>query len=327
MNLAIDAQRLGQVRDLHRPGDAHVVFGVRTQEIRTARDHEIRFRLDAPDMLGLKDRRRDLLPQDTMRVRTCAGIPERILVPHVPRLVAGPAHIDRVRKGAQLASTVQHQVHSVACGLPHMKHVLRLLTPVALVPAVDLERAVAHLPALHREVAKRLLAIQTAISVAMIGRGIGRQALPIPPKHLGNRSSVFLARQVPKRDVDRSVTHVVVLSQLALHVVVKTLARLGIPPDQTRRQHQRLAQRRARAHVMRHVFAPATVSGLDHDRIARHGGMLARRVFDRAARRAAAMRRIGAFRHTKVLHVEIEFHDFDARYDGFAHWPSLPCRE
>ena len=53
MHLAVDAQRFGQMRDFHRPGDTHVVFGIRTQEVRAAGQNEIGLRLDPTDMFGL----------------------------------------------------------------------------------------------------------------------------------------------------------------------------------------------------------------------------------------------------------------------------------
>ena len=73
--------------------------------------------------------------------------------------------------------------------------------------------------------------------------------------------------QVPQRDVERPVAHVVELPRLAFEVVVDQLALLGLAADQVRRQHERLAQSRRRADPVGDVFAAQAVVGHDGDRV------------------------------------------------------------
>jgi hypothetical protein len=86
-----------------------------------------------------------------------AAVAVRILVPEVAGVVAGAADVQRVGEGAQLAGRVEHQRHLSPTCLRDVQHVLGLLARIAVVPAVDLEGAVADLAALLGEVAKASL--------------------------------------------------------------------------------------------------------------------------------------------------------------------------
>lgn len=108
VNLAVDSQCFGKMCDLHRSSDPHIVLRVRSQEIRAARDGEIRFRLDTPNVFRLKDRCFDLLSQYPMCVGACTRVAKRIFVPEVVRFIASVADIDGVGQGAELAGAVNH---------------------------------------------------------------------------------------------------------------------------------------------------------------------------------------------------------------------------
>ena len=263
MHLAVEAQRLGEVRDLHAARDAHVVFGIGAHEVGAAGDDEVRLRLDAAHVLGLQDRRLEHLAQLAMAEGRDAGIPVRVLVPEIAEVVAGAADIERVGEGPQLAGGVEHERHLVGHLAADIAHVLRLLPGVALVPAMDLEAAIAEVEALLGEGGELLLAVEAAAAVGVVGRGIGLEPAAIAAEELADRGAELPAREVPERDVDRPVPVVVVLAQLALEVVVDLLAVVGVAAQQERRQRQRLRQRRPGAAPERHVLAARAVLARD----------------------------------------------------------------
>jgi hypothetical protein len=148
-----------------------------------------------------------------------------------------------------------------------VQHVFRLFALVAFVPAVDLERAVAHLVAALSEIGERFLAGQPTAAVAVIGAGVGGQALAITAEQLRHRAIQLLAREIPKRDVERPVSHMIELARLTFQVVVDELALLSLAAQQIGCEHERLPERRTGSHPMRHIFAAQTVLGHDRDRV------------------------------------------------------------
>ena len=131
-------------------------------------------------------------------------------------------------------------------------------------PAVDLEARVAELFAGFGEVGERLRAVQAArLVLAVIGAGVGRQAGTKTAQQTRDRRAVLLAGEVPQRDVERAMAHVVVGAQLALEIVVDLLAALGIAAEQMRGEHDALGHRGRGAHPVGDVFADEAVVGAD----------------------------------------------------------------
>ena len=237
--------------------------------VAAAGDHEAALLLQPAHMLADQERRLQLLAQALVAERRDRGIAIRVLVPEVARLVAGPADMERVHERAQLAGGIDHQRHVVADFSAHAQQVFGFAPGVAVVPAVDLEAAVAELLAVLGEIGERRRAVEAAAALlAMVGAGIGRQALAKAAEQGCDRGAVLLAGEVPKRDVERPVAHVVVGAQLALQVVVDLLAGLRVAADQVRRQHDRLGERGGRADPVGDVFADQAVVGPDLDRVA-----------------------------------------------------------
>ena len=306
MDLAVDAEALGDVRDLHAARDPHVVLRIDPQEVGRLGDQEVRLRLDAADVLRLEDRRLQRLPQLAVRVGRHAGIAEGILVPEVSGLVAGASDVERVGEGAQLACGVEHQFHGVADAGPHVQDIRGLLALVALVPAVDLEGAIAHLVARDREVAEGLLAVQAAgfAALRVIRRCVGRKPLAVAAEQLGNGHAVLAAREIPEGDVERAVAHVVELPRLALEIVVDALALLGLASDEIRREHDRRTQRGGRTDPVRDVFADESVGREDAHRVLRES---------RAATRAVMQCADGTTTlRNEIACIELEDVHFDA---------------
>lgn len=105
----------------------------------------------------------------------------------------------------------------------------------------------------------------------MIGARIGRQARPERAEHRGDRSAEPPSVKIPKRDIDRTVAHVIVGPHLAAEVLPDLLAGGRIAADEMRREHRRLAKRRRRADPVSHILAARAVAGLDPDRPALEG--------------------------------------------------------
>ena len=104
-----------------------------------------------------------------------------------------------------------------------------------------LKPGVAELLAGFGEVGERLRAVQAArLVLAVVGAGVGRQARAEAAEQPRDRRAVLLAGEVPERDVERAVAHVVVGAQLALQVVVDLLAALGVAAEQMRGEHDAL---------------------------------------------------------------------------------------
>ena len=100
-------------------------------------------------------------------------------------------------------------------------------------------------------------------------RDIGRNGrVPAPAEQARYRHAEILAGEVPERDVERAVAHVVVGAQLALQVVVDLLAAFRVAAEQVRGEHDALGHRCGRADPVGHVFAGQAVVGPDAHRVA-----------------------------------------------------------
>lgn len=170
---------------------------------------------------------------------------------------------------------------------------------------MDLESAISEVVALLGEGDERLLGVEAAVAVGVIGGGIGLETLAIATEELRHRGTELLAGEIPERDVERPMAHVVELTDLTLEVVVDGFSFVGVPADEARGQHQRLRQCCLVPAPERYVFASGAVLGADHHGIFRHGEPAARHVADVADRARAR----GLDAH--VLGVESEFVDFD----------------
>ena len=139
VELDVQPERLAEVGDLHRAGDAHVVFGVGVDHVAAAGEQEARLLLQPADMLADQQRRLQLLAQPLVAVGRDAAVAVGVLVPEIAGLVAGAADIERVHPGAQLAGRVDHQGQPspTASRTPSTLRASR--ARVAVVPAMDLE--------------------------------------------------------------------------------------------------------------------------------------------------------------------------------------------
>jgi hypothetical protein len=228
-------------------------------------------------------------------------------------LIAGPADIERIGEGFELAGRVQHQGHLVPDLFRDMQDVRRLLAGVAIVPAMDLEGAIAEVVTLLGEGGEGFLAIETAISVAVIGAGIGRQTLAIATKQNADGTVELLARPVPKRDIKGAMAKVVELADFTLQIVIDPLALLGVPADQLGCQHLGLGQRRGRGDPVGDIFAATAILGLDA-----HGVFEKARGFALGIPHGADGIRAGEV--TEILGVKAEFVNFHT--GDLGHFPS-----
>jgi hypothetical protein len=55
MHLNVETKGLGEMSDLHRPGNTQVILRVSPQNVGTAIDNEISLRLKTADVFGAKD--------------------------------------------------------------------------------------------------------------------------------------------------------------------------------------------------------------------------------------------------------------------------------
>src|ERR1700729_535176 len=134
-------------------------------------------------------------------------------------------------------------------------------------PAMDLEAGKAALLARHGIIGKSLRRIKAAgLILAVIGAGINWQPRPKAAEQPRNRDIAPFAREVPERNVQRTVAHVVVGADLATEVLPDLLAGVGIAPNEMRREHRGLTEGRRRAHPMCHIFAASAVIGFDAHR-------------------------------------------------------------
>ena len=126
--------------------------------------------------------------------------------------------------------------------LAELEHGLDFFAHVALSPAVHLERAIAHVVALLREVDVGLRRGEAPIAIAVERARVRRQTRTPAAEHFVDRLLHGFARPIPQRDVDETVTHMVELSQRALADVVEVFALARILADQHRRQGEHLRQ-------------------------------------------------------------------------------------
>ena len=172
---------------------------------------------------------------------------------------------------------------------------------------MDLEAGVADLPAVLREVGEGRRAVEAArLVLAVVGAGVGRQAGAEAAEQLRDRGAVLLAGEVPERDVERAVAHVVVGAQLALQVVVDLLAGSRVAAEQMRGEHEALGHRRWRADPVGDVLADQAIVGPDAHRVAARLDLAALLVDPVAD----ALRRRGAGR-PEVWHLVGEAVDLD----------------
>src|SRR5258705_4937387 len=150
MNFDIQAEGLGEVGYLHRAGNAEIVFGIGANEIGRLVDDEIRLRLHTAHVLGLQQRRLDELSQLPVEVLRPSPVAHRILVPEEARFVAGATDRQRIRKGAQLAGGIEHQIHPPAKMLTQLQHSIALFLQLSVAPAVHIECAITNLVTLLR---------------------------------------------------------------------------------------------------------------------------------------------------------------------------------
>ena len=114
VDLDIEAEGFGEMRDLHRPGDADVEVGIGADEVGSIRQRQRRHRLEAADMLAQQERRLDQLAQAAMGMGGKAAVTVGILVPEETGIVAGSTASKRVREGPEMAGGVVHQRHAPA---------------------------------------------------------------------------------------------------------------------------------------------------------------------------------------------------------------------
>ena len=228
----VQPESLGRVGDLHHAGDAAVLVDTGADEIRSPVDDEIDVLLEAEDMLGLEDRRGDVLPQLLVAEYGHAAVLVGIFQPEEPRFVAGPANLQRVRPGIVFARGIDHEVHVVADPLAHDFYVRDLPLYGRVAPAVDLEGAVSQVPALFGEIREGLGRVQTAVFVAVVRTGVGGQGRPVTAQQLVDGRVVVLAREIPQRHVHRADLGPVGVPQAALQIVVDLLPLEGIAAQQ-----------------------------------------------------------------------------------------------
>ena len=92
VDLAVESESLGGVRDLKRAGQPAVDIRVDADEIGTAVDDEVDVLLQSTDMLGHEQGRLESLPQLSMRESRYSAVFEGVLVPEVVGLVEGASH-------------------------------------------------------------------------------------------------------------------------------------------------------------------------------------------------------------------------------------------
>ena len=247
MDLHVQSEALGRVRDLHQPGDAAVVIRIRAHEIGAIGNDVVHVQLVTTDVLADEDRGLDHLAQ--LAVSECgdATIFIRILEPHVACLVTRQADLQRVGPGVVLARGIQHEVHAVADSAASGEHGFGLALNRPVAPTVDLEGGIAHVSALPREFGERLGCTQSAVVVAVIRAGVCGQARSKAAQELPHGCVVQLARDVPQRDVYRADAHPVVFAKGTLQVVVDALAFERIFAEQVLREHADLGVRSSRA--------------------------------------------------------------------------------
>ena len=113
MQFDVEAEPFGGVGNLHDPGDAAVVVGIDAHEVGSVGHDEIHVRLQPPQVFQLQERRLDELAQFPVGESRDPTVAERVLVPEIVKLVAGPAQFQGVAEGLDGAEGIQHQIHPV----------------------------------------------------------------------------------------------------------------------------------------------------------------------------------------------------------------------
>jgi len=264
--LDVEPGGLGDMHDLHCPGNAEIVLGVHVDHVAPAPDQELGLLLDAADVLAHQHRRLQALPQPAMAGDRDPAVAVGILVPKAPDLIAHASHRQGVHPRAELAGRIEHERHVIADPCPYLPEALRFTRDVAVVPAVNLEAVEPAFLAGGSVVGKCGRRVETAgRGLPVIGARISGQPLAKRAQHRRHRHAVLPPGQIPEGNVERALSHVVIGAQFALHIVVQGFAMGGIAPDQHRRQHLRLPQRSEGTHPVRHVGPHGAVIGADAD--------------------------------------------------------------
>ena len=163
-----------------------------------------------------------------------------------------------------MAGRIDHQVHVVADALTGQQDGACFAFCVAIVPAVDLKAAKALLFAGQGIIGHCFRTIHPArLFLRVIGAGIGREPFAISAQHAGDRHVMFFAGEIPQRNVQHAVAHMVISADLALQVVVDLDARFGVAAQQVGGQHLHLPQRRRGADPVGDIFALCAIIAAD----------------------------------------------------------------
>ena len=231
VHLDIQAEALGGVGELHRCGDAHVLH-VAAHEVGRAVDHEVDASLQSANVLGEEHRGDEQFPELAVRELRYASVRQRVLVPEVARLVAGPPDLDRVPEGVEGVVGVGHQVHVGSYAVSDRQDGLGLTPRLAVLPPVNLEGRIAQLLALLGEVGHLAGGLQLVVLGGVNAGRIGREGLAVAAQKLMDRSVVVLAGEVPEGDVDGRDADLSLLPHRLLYSRVDVLAFERVLPDE-----------------------------------------------------------------------------------------------
>jgi hypothetical protein len=137
--LQVEAERLGERSDLHRPSGAKVVLRVGVNHVAAAGEHEGGFAFDAAHVLANEERRAQTFAQALVSFWGNSGISIRVLEPKEPRVIAGATDCQRVHPGAQLTGGIKHQREAIADSAAHGLYRRDFTAHVPIVPAMNLE--------------------------------------------------------------------------------------------------------------------------------------------------------------------------------------------
>src|SRR5215469_16980125 len=129
-------------------------------------------------------------------------------------------------------------------------------------PTMDLEAAKSALARGDSIVPEGLDSVEASrLVLAMMGARIGWQPVFVSAQHGADRNPVFPADEIPQRNVQWSMTHVVIGPRLALEIVINSLPVFGVSAKQGRGEHHGLAESRFGADPMSHVSSLEPIFG------------------------------------------------------------------
>src|SRR5579883_669616 len=243
MVLDVQTERLAKMSYLQSAGNAHVVFGIGVNQVAAAAKSEGRLGLKSPNVLADQERRIEPLAQPLVPFDCASGVAIGIFVPEEAGLVASSADRQRITPCPQLRSRIEHQRPSVANGFANAEHGRDLAVDIAVVPAVDLEASETALPASDGIVGKSSRRIKAArLLLTVIGAGVNRQLGPESAEEPRDRDIAPFASEVPKRDIERTMAHMVVGANLSAEILPNLLACVGIAPNKMRGEHRGLSE-------------------------------------------------------------------------------------